>query len=67
MIGSYRMGFDIEPDGPRSRLRVFIDYDPPARGIARWIARVLGGWYARWCTRRMTEDAARRFSPGVSA
>jgi hypothetical protein len=66
VIGPYRMGFDIEPDGPRSVLRVFIDYDLPSRGFARWIARVLGNWYARWCTRRMTEDAARRFSPDVS-
>lgn len=67
VIGSYRMGFDIEPSGPRSRLRVFIDYDLPPRGVARWIGRVLGNWYARWCTRRMTEDAARRFTHEVSA
>ena len=41
IIGSYRMGFEIEAAGPRQRLRVFINYNHPASivwGHARQIA-----------------------------
>ena len=61
VIGPYRMGFDIAEDGSLSRLRVFIDYALPARGISRWLGRLFGGWYARWCTRRMVLDAVQTF------
>lgn len=64
VIGAYRMGFDVAPDGLRSVLRVFIDYALPEHGVARWLGRVFGRWYARWCTRRMVSDAAREFSRG---
>src|SRR5450755_354485 len=57
VIGSYRMGFTISPEGDRSRLVVFIDYQLPPRGFARWFARVFGRTYAVWCTRRMAADA----------
>lgn len=62
VIGPYRMGFEITPHGAWSRLRVFIDYTLPARGVGRWLGRVLGPWYARWCTRRMVVDAVRAFA-----
>ena len=61
VIGPYRMGFEIVPEGGASWLTVFIDYAIPGSGLGRWIGRLLGPWYARWCTRRMTKDAARRF------
>lgn len=61
IIGPYRMGFDITPEGARSDLRVFLDYDLPPRGAARWLGRVLGPVYARWCTNRMLGDARRSF------
>lgn len=38
VVGPYRMGFDVKPQGSASRLRVFIDYDPPAE-LARRPAR----------------------------
>lgn len=63
VIGSYRMGFEIDADGPRSRLRVFIEYALPQHGVSRLLGRLLGSWYARWCTRRMTADAVRMFGP----
>lgn len=50
VIGRYRMGFDIAPDAVGSRLTVFIDYDDPAPPW-RWVGRLLGPAYARWCTK----------------
>ena len=57
VIGAYRMGFTISPHAGRSRLRVFIDYQLPPRGLANLLGRLFGGAYAAWCTRRMTSDA----------
>lgn len=57
VVGPYRMGFDVKPQGSASRLRVFIDYDPPPN----WLGGLLGPAYARWCTRRMANDAAAHF------
>lgn len=62
VIGSYELGFALEPGGPSTRLRVRIDYDLPQRGLARWLGRLLGRRYARWCTERMARDAARHFA-----
>ncbi len=57
VIGSYRMGFTISPEGDRSRLVVFIDYQLPPRGVAHALALLFGRFYAAWCTRRMANDA----------
>lgn len=57
VIGAYRMGFSIHPKGNYSGLAVFIDYCLPPRGIAYWIGRLFGGFYARWCTRRVAKEA----------
>lgn len=57
VIGAYRMGFVLEPEGDGSSLRVFIDYAEPS-GAARILGKLLGGLYARWCTRSMAEGAA---------
>jgi hypothetical protein len=62
VIGSYRMGFTISPQGARSRLAVFIDYRLPPRGLARALALLFGRTYAAWCTRRMTTDAVAAFA-----
>jgi hypothetical protein len=61
VIGRYRMGFELSPQGSRSMLRVFIDYALPERGLARWPGRVFGRFYARWCTQQMVDDAVRHF------
>jgi hypothetical protein len=74
VIGSYRMGFDITPSetpsdaaaGIRSTLRVFIDYDLPNSGISRWLGKLLGSWYARWCTNQMLADAILAFAAAGS-
>ena len=46
VIGSYRMGFEIEPEAP------------PGRSLGRLFSR----YYARWCTSRMVNEAATRFA-----
>jgi hypothetical protein len=61
VVGPYRMGFDIEPRGESSSLRVFIDYAAPDNWLGRWLPS-LGKFYARWCTEQMTNDCAKHFS-----
>lgn len=67
VIGQYQLGFEISPNGNRSALRVFIDYDLPPKWPARWLGSLLGGIYARWCTGRMASDATRHFRKAVPA
>jgi hypothetical protein len=62
VIGPYELGFALEPDGRSTTLRVRIDYDLPERGLARWLGRLFGRRYERWCTERMAQDAARHFA-----
>ena len=62
VIGPYRMGFEIAPQGDASRLRVFIDYSPPPGFAGRVLGPIFGPVYARWCTGRMARDAAQHFS-----
>lgn len=62
VIDRYRLGFALSPSGDGSRLRVFIDYDLPHQGINRWLGKVFGRTYARWCTEQMVGDAATRFN-----
>ena len=61
VIGSYRLGFELSPKARGSMLRVFIDYDLPPRGLARWLGRFLARSYAHWCVHRMVGDAVGRF------
>lgn len=61
VIGQYRLGYELAPEGDGSRLRVFIDYELPGKAPARWLGVLLSGTYARWCTRRMASDAAKHF------
>jgi len=57
VIGRYRMSFELVPRGRMASLRVAIDYDLPAHGVARVLGKLFGRLYARWCMRRMTIDA----------
>ena len=61
VIGRYRMGFELAPQGKGSMLRVFIEYALPERGLARWLGRLFGRYYARWCTQKMVDDAVKHF------
>lgn len=57
VIGPYRMGFDLKPEGAGSRLVVWIDYHLPSGFFTRVLGRLLGPLYAHWCVRRMARDA----------
>ena len=61
IIGRYRMGFEIAPAGDRSSLRVFIEYDRPHSPFGRLLGRAFGPLYARWCVKRMADDARKHF------
>lgn len=65
VIGHYRMGCELAPSGDATRLRIFIDYELPAR--RRWLGRLFGPAYARWCTGRMLLDARLLFGDGARA
>lgn len=61
VISHYRMGFELRQDGDGCQVRVTIDYQRPERGFTRLLGALFGAWYARWCTRRMAQDARRHF------
>ena len=61
VIGAYRMGYEIKVKSTSSHLHVFIDYALPDGPISYWFGRMFGKIYARWCTQRMTNDAATHF------
>lgn len=67
VIGAYRMGFTIAPQGACSRLAVFIEYRLPLNGFARVLATIFGRAYAKWCTRRMAADAVAAMVPAASS
>lgn len=61
VIGGYRMGFEIAPESDGSRLKVLIDWrESPTTW--RWLSRLLGPAYARWCTQSMAAGAAETFA-----
>ncbi len=66
VIGDYRMGFELKPQGKGSMLRVFIDYALPQRIPARWLGRLFGRYYAKWCTQQMADDAVKHFETRLS-
>lgn len=61
VIGAYRMGFEIAPEGAGCRLTVFIDYDLPDWPW-RLLGLIAGRFYARWCVQSMARDAALAFA-----
>lgn len=61
VIGHYRMGFELSPQGNGSMLRVFIEYALPQSAPARWLGRLFGRYYARWCTQQMVDDTVEHF------
>ena len=63
VIAHYRMGFELTPTGDSSMVRVSIDYSLPTTAPGSWLGRWFGGFYARWCTKQMANDAARHFGP----
>lgn len=62
VVGRYAMGVEIRDGGPTCSLRVWIDYDLPPR---RWLGRLFGSTYAKWCVSRMISDTRDHFSGEV--
>ena len=62
IMAHYRMGFDLTPTGDASMVRVFIDYRLPTTAPGSWLGYLLGGVYARWCTKQMVNDVATHFN-----
>lgn len=67
IMGAYRMGFEVTAVGDTSHLRIFIEYDHPKTTIGKILGALFAPLYARWCIKRMADDAARTFMPSVSA
>jgi hypothetical protein len=59
VIGSYKLGIEITPKDQASSLKVFIDYEMPARN--KWLGGLFSDMYAKWCVRQMLEGAANEF------
>jgi hypothetical protein len=66
IIGQYEMGFECQPDGAGTHLRVWIDYGLPDSFGGKLLGIALAFFYARWCVSRMLEDAAKPY-PALSA
>lgn len=66
VMGNYRMGFEITPQGSGSLLRIFIDYALPDSVPARWFGHLLGRYYARWCVRQMFDGAVSHFGDSMT-
>ena len=67
VIGHYRMGFELAAYESGSLLGVFIEYALPVRAPARWLGRLFGPYYARWCTGQMVDDAVKHFGTRPAA
>ena len=59
IIGKYRMAVDIAAEGNGSTLRVSIDYQQPEASLLGFL---FAAAYAKWCVRRMLNDAATHFA-----
>ena len=59
------MGFQIAPRESGSHVTVFIDYALPKGALTRGLGYFLGGYYARWCTQQMVDDAVRHFISNI--
>jgi len=67
VFGNYRLGFEIEPEGAGSRVRIFIDYDLPRTALGRALGPFGAHAYARWCVNHMLAEAGDAVSPGSAA
>jgi hypothetical protein len=61
VIGHYTMGFEIDPQEDNSNLKVYIDYELPKSAKTRWLGKLVGDMYAKWCVRQMLNDTYKHF------
>jgi hypothetical protein len=62
VIGAYEMGFELSAAADGVQLRVAIGYEWPTKGVQRFLGRLFGRMYAKWCTREMVQNAQKAFS-----
>jgi hypothetical protein len=68
VIGQYCISVDIEPrESGVSRVTIAIACTLPRSRRWRWLGRLLGPHYARWCVQRMAADLVRRFGRAMPA
>ncbi len=60
VIGHYRMGVSIKPEGNSSDVTVSIDYNLP--NSHTWLGKLFGGIYAKWCVEQMTQGVKTHFT-----
>ncbi len=61
VIDHYKLGFQIEPDNIKSKLKIYIDYSLPKSCGARVLGYLLGEIYAKWCVNRMISGVKDHF------
>lgn len=62
VIGSYKLGFEINPDNNKSNFKVYIDYNLPKPPLTRLLGLLLGNFYAKWCVNQMINGVKLRFN-----
>jgi hypothetical protein len=66
IIGTYKLGFELLPDGGGTSARIFIDYELPSGFMSRLVGVAMADMYARWCVNRMIKDARAHFLSGAA-
>lgn len=67
VIGGYRMGFVLAPDGAGCVVTIFIDYNPPASPFQKFLSYWMGRPYAVWCVKQMQSAVVEAFAHGSSS
>lgn len=62
VIDHYRLGFDIKPDNPNARFRVYIDYNLPQSVGSQTLGHLFGRVYAKWCVQQMIKGVVDHFN-----
>ncbi len=60
VIGKYNMKVEIKSKKNKSLLKVSINYNLPEKN--KWLGKILGKIYAKWCVNQIIKDAKRHFS-----
>jgi hypothetical protein len=59
IMGGYAMNFNVRPSNWGTRLTFGIKYSYPKSAFWKFIAFLLGDWYAKWCLKNMAKDVKR--------
>ena len=62
IIGHYKMGLKIKPDGNNSIITVFINYDLPKSPVTHLLGILFASIYAKWCVNQMITSVKTHFN-----